>query len=227
MRSAWPNATMSASPSADGIDHDLLAGWVAARSIARGVATPIADHGGWRIDTRSDVEYCRYIFANARAEIAALARMIERPQVLIKVCATDAALMRLLPEGWALQAPAWVMTSMGEPPLRALAAGYTQTVETANGVIASTILAPDGSLAASGRAVETGGAFGYDGIRTSPDHQRRGLGHAIIVALRRERRCGTSREILVATEQGRALYTSLGWTVQSAYASALSPSRSA
>lgn len=216
---------MSASPSAEGIDPALLAGWVAARSIARGVPTPVADHGGWRIDTRSDMEYGRYIFANARPEIALLARTIARPKLFIKVCAPDAALMRLLPEGWAIQAPAWVMTSVVEPPERPLPAGYVETAEFTNGVLSSTILAPDGSLAASGHAVETAGVFGYDRIRTSPDHQRRGLGHAVMAALRRERRSTASREILVATEQGRALYTTLGWTVQSAYASALSPAR--
>ncbi|TPG54004.1 GNAT family N-acetyltransferase [Sphingomonas glacialis] len=214
---------MSASLSADGVDPDLLAGWVAARSLARGVAAPVADHGGWRVDTRSDVEHCRYIFARTDPAIASLARSIDLPRILIKVCTQDAALRALLSGGWALQDRAWVMTSLVEPPERRLASGYTLTVEHTNGVIAATITAADGSLAASGYAVETDGVFAYDRIRTSADHLRRGLGHAVMTALHAERRSAASREILVATDQGRALYTSLGWTVQSAYASALSP----
>lgn len=214
---------MSASPSADGVDPGLLAAWVAARSMARGLAAPVADHGGWRVDTRSDIEWCRYISARADREIAALARTIERPQVFIKACTDDATLMHLLPDGWTLQQRAWVMTSLVEPPARHLADGYSLAVEIANDVISVRIAAPDGALAASGYAVETAGVFAYDRIVTSADHQRRGLGHAVMTSLRAQRRSAASREMLVATDQGRALYTSLGWTVQSGYASALSP----
>ena len=214
---------MSASPNASGVDPALIAGWVAARSCARGVAAPIGDHGGWRVDTRSDLEWCRYIFARADREISTLARTIERPQVFIKVCATDADMLALLPNGWVLQARCWVMTATVDPIRRQLAAGYRLRVDETDGVIAATILAPDGTFAASGYAAETAGVFAYDRIVTSPDHQRRGLGHAVMGALHGQRRDAASREILVATDQGRALYTSLGWTVQSAYASALSP----
>ncbi|WP_010186440.1 GNAT family N-acetyltransferase [Sphingomonas sp. PAMC 26605] len=214
---------MSASPSADGVDPGLLAGWVAARSIARGLPAPVAVHGGWRVDTHSDVEWCRYISARPDSAIAALARTIARPRVFIKVCADDAALLRLLPDGWTLQDRAWVMTSTADPPARSLPSGYTLALEEIDHVIAATITAPDGTLGASGYAVETAGVFAYDRIRTSADHQRRGLGHVVMTSLRTQRRSGASREILVATDQGRALYSSLGWTVQSPYASALSP----
>lgn len=216
---------MSGLPSAEGVDPELLAGWVAARSMARGVAAPVADHGGWRVDTRSAVEYCRYIFPRIDARIATLAATIERPGVFLKVCAGDATLMRLLPVGWAVQPAAWVMTSDAEPKPRALAQGYTLRVAASEAVTAVEILAPDGTLAASGYAAETGGVFAYDRIRTGPEHQRRGLGRALMTALRARRRSPASREILVATDQGRALYESLGWRVRSGYASALSPAR--
>ncbi|MGY2736416.1 GNAT family N-acetyltransferase [Sphingomonas sp. UYP23] len=214
---------MSALLNADGVDPELLAGWVAARSIARGVAAPVADHGGWRVDTRSDVEYCRYIFVRGDAAIATLAHSIHQPRILIKACVEEAALIALLPDLWALQDRAWVMTSLAEPPARRLAEGYTLAVEHENRVIAVTVTAADGSLAASGYAVEIDGVFAYDRIRTSADHQRRGLGHAVMSTLHAQRRSVASREILVATDEGRALYTALGWSVQSAYASALSP----
>ena len=32
-------------------DPTLVRGWLAARSLARGLPAPVADHGGWRVDT--------------------------------------------------------------------------------------------------------------------------------------------------------------------------------
>jgi hypothetical protein len=74
----------------------------------------------------------------------------------------------------------------------------------ANGVIASTIVAADRTLAPRGHAVETAGRRGYDGIRTSPGSSAPRRDHAIMAALRGERGSDTPREIPVATGQGRA-----------------------
>ncbi|WP_430984552.1 hypothetical protein, partial [Escherichia coli] len=64
MKSAWPSAIMNGSASADAVDRELIAGWLHARSVARALPTPVADHGGWRVDTRSEQEWCRYVFAD-------------------------------------------------------------------------------------------------------------------------------------------------------------------
>ena len=87
------------------------------------------------------------------------------------------------------------------------------------------ITAPDGTLAASGYAAETDEVFAYDRIVTSADHRRRGLGTAVMSLLGHS---GTDRRmpsVLVATDQGRALYESLGWRVLSPYATAFIPDR--
>jgi GNAT superfamily N-acetyltransferase len=51
-----------------------------------------------------------------------------------------------------------------------------------------------------------------------PTHQRRGLGTAVMQTLRCCRRDEQARELLVATDAGRALYEKLGWRVISPYA---------
>jgi predicted GNAT family acetyltransferase len=65
--------------------------------------------------------------------------------------------------------------------------------------------------------------FIYDRIVTDPLHRRRGLATALIGALGATRRSRASREILVATQDGRALYSALGWTLYSHYMTAFIP----
>jgi predicted GNAT family acetyltransferase len=78
-------------------------------------------------------------------------------------------------------------------------------------------------LAASGTAAETAGVFVYDRIITEPDHRRRGLGRGVMAALRETRVDQKTTELLVATDDGRALYTTLNWTVLSTFATAEIP----
>ncbi|MDR6849533.1 GNAT superfamily N-acetyltransferase [Sphingomonas sp. BE270] len=215
---------MNGSASADVVDRDLIAGWLHARSIARALPMPVADHGGWRVDTRSEQEWCRYVFTDPAPAIAELAQCITQPRVYVKLCQDDAVLRALLPSHWQICAPSWMMTA-GATPLAetGLPDGYLPTVETINGVVRVAITGADGALAASGYAAEASGVLVYDRIVTNPDHQRRGLGRAVMSLLQAQRRSSASREVLVATAQGRALYTSLGWSVHCPYATAVIP----
>lgn len=212
---------MSVSPSASRVDADLVARWLAARSIARGLPAPIAEAGGWRVDTRSEVEWCRYVFATANSGLVDLAHAIEQPRIFLKLCAEDGVLAALLPERWTLAPHSWLMTTDVAPPEPPCPEGYTPTIEhMTSGAIKLSIVAADGALAASGYAAEANGVFVYDRIKTSVEHRRRGLGRALMALLRSQRASHRSREVLVATEQGRALYTTLGWRVHAPYATA-------
>ena len=81
----------------------------------------------------------------------------------------------------------------------------------------------DGLLAASGYAAETSEVFVYDRIETAADHQRKGLGSAVMSALSAAKRSPATVEILVATDDGRRLYKRFGWRVISAYSTATIP----
>ena len=106
------------------------------------------------------------------------------------------------------------------PPLPA---GYAQAVQVDGCVARVVITAPDGSPASHGYAAETAGAFVYDRIVTEEAHRRRGLGRALMAALRDTRRDPGSREVLTATPMGRALYESIGWRVYAPYTTAVIP----
>lgn len=204
----------------------LLFGWLAARSIARGLPAPVADRGGFRVDTGGEVEICRWAFTRPADGLAELGRVLDAPGYFLKLCGTGEDLLATLPPNWQLQKePGYVMQGpQTPPPPAALPAGYRLQLDRDFRGSRVTILAPDGTLAASGTAAETAGVFVYDRIITEPDHRRRGLGRVVMAALRETRTDSIATELLVATDDGRALYATLGWTVISPFVTAEIPS---
>ncbi len=110
-----------------------------------------------------------------------------------------------------------------------------ETLMTTALVMSAAQVAPDGlredinidgprttcALTGSGRVVSeatmaiTDGWATFDRVETLPSHQRRGLGrHVMTVLCARAVAAGASRGILAASADGRALYESLGWTVE-------------
>ena len=177
---------------------DLIAAWLHARSLARGLPLPVADSGGWRVDTGLTDEVRRYVFASNDHGLTGLGHSIEEPRVLLKLAATGAELMAHLPPCWALASESVVMTTTAPPVAAAVPPGYRPAIEASAGIVHVEILDPDGGIAASG------------------------LGRVVMAALGEHRRSG-EREVLTATADGRALYTSLGWTVLSPWATAVIP----
>ena len=218
---------MRGSASADLSHGDLVAGWVHARSIARGVALPVADHGGWRVETSSDTEIRRYIFAGAGPDIASLARKVTRPRIWVKACCEDAVLASCLTTPWTLSTPAWMMVGPSSAGDAALPTGYHAAVERIGVCATVEIRVGDGALAASGHSAEASGVFVYDRIVVAPAHRRRGLGRSIMHLLSAQRNSLESQPLLVATEAGRALYETIGWEVYRPYASAVIPDQAA
>ncbi len=201
-------------------DAELLAGWLAARSIARGLPPPVPKHGGMRVDTGLPNEIRRYVFAGPVREIRNLALSISAPHIFIKMCGSGEQLLALMPPGWRLQPASYLMTHSCAWDAPILPTGYRFEVLSEQAATLVRIVASDGSLAASGYALEYGGVFIFDRIVTEPAHRRRGLGKALMAALGSTQQSSTARRVLVATEDGRALYSSLGWLVHSPYSSA-------
>ena len=88
------------------------------------------------------------------------------------------------------------------------------------------MLSEDGELASSGYAAETDHAFIYDRIGTAGKHRRKGLGSVVMTTLQEYKRCATTPELLVASEAGRALYSTLGREALSSYATGSIPFQS-
>jgi len=206
------------------VDPLLVKGWLTARSLARGLPPPVDDHGGWRVDTNLPAETRRFVFARAEEPLRALAESIVTPLIFLKLCASAEAMRALLPARWQIQPGGYLMTCEGQPaaPTRP-GSEYQVAVSRSGAVTAVRIFTGDGELAAGGFAAEADGLFVYDRIVTEPAHRRRGLGIVVMRTLGMERRHADSKQVLVATEDGKALYSALGWAVRSPYSSAFIP----
>lgn len=202
------------------VDPLLLNAWLSARSIGRGLPLPVPEYGGFRVDTNSDVEVARWVFWEMGPGLEELARSINEPGYLLKLCGAADELQAALPVGWALHAPSYFMQATGEPIVRHLTEGYRIEADRFGMVSEARIYSETGALAASGYAAEMREVFIYDRIVTEPQHRRKGLGHAIITTLHAAKQRPGSPELLVATEDGRALYSALGWETISPYSTA-------
>ena len=192
-------------------DPALVEAWLTARSISRGLPWPVADHGGLRVDSNQLEEHRRYIFAQPGEGLRQLGAEVEEPFVHIKLCRPAAQLMGLLPDRWKLLSDHFMLVWDEPSAAVSLPDGYTLAVAYEGDVVVATINDAAGELAAYGRAVEHGGAFIFDQIRTEEAHRRRGLGSALMGALLSTRKSSASRPILTATHDGRALYHRLGF----------------
>jgi len=202
---------------------DKLHAWLSARSIARGLPAPVADQGGYRVDTESDIETRRWVFARPTKGLAELGATIRQPRHLLKLCGDASELRAILPDHWQIQPPGYFMQAGDPPAEKPIPDVYTIEIDRAGDITHVRITSPDADLAASGYAVQTRIAFIYDRIVTAPDHRRKGLGNAVMATLRRAGHDRDTPELLVATSDGRALYASIGWRTLSPYSTAALP----
>ncbi len=175
------------------------------------------------MDTASLEETRRYVFASPKG-VNDLANTIREPRIFLKLLGSHAQMRALLPGRWRLQSTLAMMTC--DAPGRnaaSLPPAYSLELSTDAAKTTARIWGEGGELAASGFAAEVDGVFVYDRIVVAPDHHRRGLGKALMAALGDARSSPTATQVLVATAQGQALYSALGWTVHSPYTTALIP----
>lgn len=210
-----------------GIDPVLLAGWAAAWAISRGKPAPVPVRGGFYLEDGRPRQKARYVFPEVREEVVrAMTAAIDEPFVYLKFCAPRAAVEPLLPDGWKIADPGFMMTAGADVLSRSspMPEGYAASLTDAGGVIALSVTDGAGETAARGRLILQGALASFDQIETEEAYRRRGLGSAVMQALGAEAiGRGARRGILVATPAGRGLYESLGWELLSDYTSAFLP----
>src|SRR3569623_1142729 len=206
-------------------DPALIARWAEAWAISRGVAPPVECDGALYIHVGSEEQVGRYIFASLdRDAIRAIAAQIDRSLLYLKVCAAAEAVAPLLPAGWQIARPGYMMTAAVATMLDrspASPANYDLAITHDGPVTFAHIHDAVGDEAARGRSVAMGDLVVFDRIRTAGARRRRGLASAVMRALAVEAHGqGIADAVLCATPVGRGLYESLGWSLHSDYTTA-------
>jgi predicted GNAT family acetyltransferase len=109
--------------------------------------------------------------------------------------------------------PEWMMSvSLGSQRRTPLPDGYVVEREVAGSFVRLRVLTESGELAASAQLAVADDCAVPDKVETRAAHRRRGLGGAMMTELADTAvELGASRGLLMASTEGRALYTSLGW----------------
>ncbi|MEV0285824.1 GNAT family N-acetyltransferase [Kribbella sp. NPDC050820] len=195
--------------------HTPLDAWVHGWAICRNTPTPVAFRGGYRIDVGQPGHNVRYVLPMYYPELTGGKH---QPDTWLKVCGTVA-----LDPPWQVQPPEYLMTTeLAETAVR-VGGSYRLDTAVESSLIQVVVRAGDDSVAARGKAGLAGGCAVFDQIETDPQHRRRGLGRAVMGALSTAAQyAGATTGVLVATEDGRALYSALGWTLSSPMTAAVS-----
>ncbi|MER6678929.1 GNAT family N-acetyltransferase [Streptomyces sp. NPDC000983] len=107
----------------------------------------------------------------------------------------------------------WFMTTdLAGHPQHVPAAPYEREVRVEGAVTVVSLRGPTGELAARGTVAVVGADAVVDRIETDAAHRRRGLGRAVMSALAEAAVArGARTGLLIASEEGQRLYSSLGW----------------
>ncbi|GAA4068730.1 GNAT family N-acetyltransferase [Streptomyces hundungensis] len=213
-------ATKAATEDAAGT-ATLVRAWIDGWVVSRGTSDPMDRPWGWTIDAGQAHHVSRHVLPDpTEADVRALVAATSAPGTWLKLFADDDTVRPWLGAGWELDKPGYLMTVALAAERPEVPAGYTLTSWTRGGVTRVLVRTADGHFAARGQIAPTGRTAVADQIETAGDHQRRGLGSLVMRTLQNTaHEAGARTGILVGTPEGRALYTSLGWTTRSPMAS--------
>jgi GNAT superfamily N-acetyltransferase len=204
-------------------DAEVIRAWISGWVLSRGASTPVEVPGGFEIEVGKPGHLRRYVLPAADpVVIRDLMERITEPDIWIKVSAPEDEVAPLLAPAWTLMDPGFMMTTTLRPVEVTPPAGYLVAATTEETVTVVRVLTADGQLAARGRVAVAGESATFDQISTEEDHRRRGLGSVVMNTLGNTALTqGAHNAVLGASDQGRELYLSLGWTVHSMLTSAV------
>ncbi|MFF6878237.1 MULTISPECIES: GNAT family N-acetyltransferase [unclassified Streptomyces] len=199
---------------------ELTRSWVAGLALARRSPVPVELPWGMRVDVARPRERARYVLLRSDEDtLRDVAAQAAEPTSRILTFLDPGRASAVLGPVWQRRDAELLMTA----PLRRTAArvpdGYETDVETDGSVTRVRVHTADGETAAAGYAAVHGAVAVVDRVATYPAHQRRGLGTLVMHALTEAALASGARSaVLSATEEGRALYTFLGWVPRASLA---------
>lgn len=198
------------------LSTELTHAWVHGLALARRCPAPVEVPWGLRVDVGRGKESVRHVLLRTDgASVRAAGAAADRPFARVKGFVEPEAALGLLGPAWERNADELMMTTVLRREEIRLPAGYTAEVERGDGVAHARILTVAGEFAAGGHTGVCGALAVFDRIETDVAHRRRGLGGAVMRLLTDAALdAGARTAALGATEEGRALYASLGWELR-------------
>jgi len=201
---------------------ELTSAWVHGWATSRSRPAPIAIAGGLRIDLGQPDRPARYVLHTHDPEtLARLGHGLTAPGTEIKAVGNTGALRTALAHDWTMYPPCALMTSTFTQAEVELTAPYAARIGNDGGALLGLIFDTDGDIASSARLAPFGRYGIIDQVWTRPPHRRRGLGSSLMTMLGNQALSqGLTTGVLAATDNGRALYRTLGWTARGELAGA-------
>ncbi|MFG2864099.1 GNAT family N-acetyltransferase [Streptomyces sioyaensis] len=188
-----------------------VSGWVMSRRRPRAVELP----WGLYVDVGKPDQVGRHVLLDAEeSAVREAAASVSVPHTWLKVPMDPEQVGEWLPQGWVVdraEAGHLMATDLyaTEPTVPE---GYTAALETREDVTYVRVLDAAGECAATGQIAVLGQAAVVDCVQTEDAHRRRGLGAFVMRRLADHAVAeGAALGVLGATDDGRALYETLGW----------------
>jgi len=193
--------------------EELVRAWVSGWTVSRGTPPPEPEPWGLRVEVGLPEQAVGHVLLEPTEQaVRALVEQVTVPATWLKAFVPAQSPEPWLTGSWSpMRSHHLMATDLRPGPIHPVD-GYRIDTRSRGGVIRVRVLAADGSLAARGQAAPVGGHATFDQIVTEPGHQRRGLGSLVMCSLANAAtEQGATRGVLGATDEGRALYASLGW----------------
>ncbi|MNU62016.1 Acetyltransferase (GNAT) family protein [compost metagenome] len=211
---------------ANSVSPKLVEKWLKGWALSRRLPLPVRFMSGFKVDVAYEEQKTRYVFPDPNDDFFQLAEQIDEPWIFLKVCADPEEIKHRISEKWTIQATGYMMYCFHAMhfPDKPLDDGYKVEYENEHAVFVVRIVTRKNEIASIGRVVLVDDLAVYDRILTESSHQRKGLATFLMKELEKIALSkGVSRNFLVATEEGRALYESFGWELYSLYTSLVIP----
>jgi len=209
-----------------GISPELIARWLKAWSVSRKLPLPVIYKSGYKVDVGYEKQKTRYVFPELTEDFIRLSQTISEPWVFLKVCASKSKVNSVVSSNWQIQPQGYMMSCNESMKFGNAVLGnqYKLEFENFKSIFIVRIVTQSGELASTGHLVIVENLAVYDRISTEPNHQRKGLASCIMKELEKIAVSkGIFNNFLVATEEGKLLYESLGWKLYCLYTSIVIP----
>jgi len=203
---------------------ELVMAWGRGRAHSRITAQPEPIDGGYEVAVGPPSTEVRKVYHTYTPEfLAETAAALDTPGHQLMIAGPDALLRSAIPATWTMDQGGHLMTVVFAQDPYTVPADYRLVVETEGPLTVARAFHANGDHAASARLGRDGDFGVFDKVVTAPNHQRRGLGSTLMRALSLNAfALGMRYGLLVASDEGRALYEHLGWTFVSDFPGARS-----